>query len=122
MKSNDGYMGQSVQSEKYWTTNGDMQRFQEPADHWLEGELLTDMVEMSNIKIVPISMFTATGDTTCPHDVALEYIPKIQSKTVRIDVEGVNHDYFHSVANSDWFMTNLIEQLQIPADETSQIT
>lgn len=74
---------------------------------------------MSNIKIVPISMFTATEDTTCPYDVASEYIPQIGSETVRIDVEGVDHDYFHSVANSDWFMTNLIEQLQIPATTTA---
>ena len=75
------------------------------------------MVDLSNIKIVPISMFTATDDHTCPHDVALEYIPKIQSETVRIDVEGVGHDYFDKEANSDWFMSNLTEQLQVPASE-----
>ena len=75
------------------------------------------MVDLSNIKIVPISMFTATDDHTCPYDVALEYIPKIQSETVRIDVEGVDHDYFHTVANSDWFMRNLTEQLQVPVSE-----
>jgi len=40
---------------------------------------------------------------------------------VRIDVEGQGHDYFATVANDDWFMTNLIEQLQVPAEETSQI-
>jgi len=49
----------------------------------------------------------------------MEYIPKIQSKTNHIDVVGVDHDYFHSVANSDWFMTNLIEQLQIPGEESA---
>jgi len=56
--------GQSVQSEKYWTTNGLMKRFQEPVNErqWFAGVTTTNMVEMSNIKQVPISMFTATDD------------------------------------------------------------
>jgi len=89
--------------------NGVTHRFQEFADNWLAGELEAEMVHLGNIKTVPISMFTGTADTCCPHDVALEYIPQIQSETVRIDVEGVDHDYWYTVANSDWFMTNLIE-------------
>ena len=107
----EGLQGQAVQSEKYWTMNGTVQRFQEFDDQWLDGELQTEMVDLSNIKIVPISMFTATDDSTCPYNVALEYIPKIQSETVRIDVEGAGHHYFYTEANSDWFMSNLIEQL-----------
>ena len=94
--------------------NGTVQRFQEFDDKWLDGELQTEIVDVSNIKIVPISMFTATEDHTCTYNVALEYIPKIQSETVRIDVEGFGHDYFYTVANSDWFMSNLIEQLEVP--------
>lgn len=54
-------------------------------------------------------MFTATNDNTCPHDTAMKYIPQIGSETTRIDVEGWDHDYFHSGATSEWFMTNLIE-------------
>ena len=42
--------------------NGVVQRFQEFDDKWLDGELETEMVDLSNIKIVPISMFTATDD------------------------------------------------------------
>ena len=91
--------------------NGVVQRFQEFDDEWLNGDLLTEMVDLSSIKTVPISLFTATDDQTCPYNVALEYIPKIQSETVRIDVEGEGHHYFYTKANSDWFMSNLIEQL-----------
>ena len=42
--------------------NGTVKRFQEFDDDWLEGELETEMVDLSQIKIVPISMFTATED------------------------------------------------------------
>ena len=73
---------------------------------------------LENIQHVPIAMFTATDDHTCPHATALEYIPRIGSQTTRIDVEGVDHDYFYTKANSDWFMTNLIDQLQIPTPES----
>ena len=91
--------------------NGITKRFQEYGDQWLEGQLQTDEVSLGNIQTVPISMFTGTEDQVCPHDVALEYIPRIQSKTVRIDVQGKDHNYFWYEANDDWFMTNLAEQL-----------
>ena len=42
--------------------NGTVQRFQEFDDEWLEGKLETDMVDLGQIKLVPISMFTATED------------------------------------------------------------
>jgi len=98
--------------------NGVMKRFQEFATDWDTEVYETDLVMLENITQVPIAMFTATKDGTCPYDVALEHIPRIGSKTTRIDVEGVDHDYFRSVANSDWFMTNLIEQLQVPSPAT----
>ena len=91
--------------------NGITKRFQEYGDQWLEGQLETDEVNLGNIKTVPIAMFTGTEDQVCLHDVALEYIPKIQSHTVRIDVKGKGHDYFWQQANSNWFMSNLIDQL-----------
>ena len=106
-KTQTGYQGQAVQSEKYWTMNGIVKRFQYFADEWLEGELETDMVPIENIRQVPIAMFTGTEDETCPRATALEYIPRIQSQTTRIDVEGEGHGYFATKANSDWFMEQL---------------
>ena len=106
-KGNHG-QGQAVESEKYWVMNGVVDRFQEFASDWLSGETITDLVPIENIKQVPIAMFTATEDWTCPYDTASKYIPRIQSETTRIDVEGEGHDYFHTRANSDWFMENLI--------------
>ena len=103
-------MGQSVESEIYWNMNASSKRFQEKQDDqkWLDGEMQTDMVPLENITEVPIAAFIATDDHTCPHATAMEYIPRIGVDVTKIDVEGVDHDYFHSGANSDWFMTNLI--------------
>jgi len=49
----------------------------------------------------------------------MEHIPRIKSQTTRIDVEGEGHLYFGTKANSDWFMENLINQLQVPTDSSS---
>ena len=70
-------------------------------------------MSLESIKHVPISLFTATEDETCAHSVAMDHIPRINSQTKRIDVEGEGHLYF-TTANSDWFMENLINELQVP--------
>ena len=46
-----------------------VQRFQEKIDNdaWLDGFYESDLVDLGNIKTVPISMFTATDDVTCPY-------------------------------------------------------
>lgn len=49
-------------------------RFQEFAEDWLEGEETTPLVEMSNIKQVPMSFFVATEDELCPYETAMDYI------------------------------------------------
>ena len=76
-------MGQGVESEIYWLMNGNssVRRFQEKQDNekWIAGELETPLVPLENIKQVPIAMFIATDDATCPYDSAKEYIPKIGS-------------------------------------------
>ena len=97
-----GNQGQAVLSELYWNKNALADRFQEPISDadWKAGKHTSDMVPISNIKKVPISMFVATADETCPHATALKYIPQIQSETVRIDVEMARHEYFHTEANS----------------------
>ena len=116
--NNTGAQGQSVTSEQHWVMDGLTDRFQEFADEWLEGVEETALVDVSLIDKVPMSFFTATRDQTCPHRIAGKYIPQVQSEHVQIDVVGENHQYFHTRANSDWFMENLIAQLQIPASET----
>jgi len=62
-------MGQAVQSEMYWQMNSTVYRFQEKVDNdaWLDGFYESDLVDLGNIKTVPISMFTATDDQTCPY-------------------------------------------------------
>ena len=108
-----GYPAASVQSEKHWTMNGVVKRFQEFDDKWMEGVYETPLVSLESIKHVPISLFTGTEDWTCPYHVALDHIPRISSQTKRIDVEGESHMYF-CTANSPWFMENLINELQVP--------
>jgi len=58
---------------------------------------------------VPIAFFTATEDKVCPRKYANKYISQIQSATTQIDVVGEGHLWFGSGANTEWFMTNLIE-------------
>lgn len=90
--------------------NPTVRRFQEKQDDnaWLNGEFETPLVPLEKITQVPIAMFIATEDRTCPYSTALEHIPRIGSATTQILVEGVDHDYFHSVADSEWFMQELI--------------
>ena len=80
-KSVTGNMGQAVESEKYWTMNGVADRFQEKVSDkdWLAGTYEAEFVDISAIQKIPISMFTATDDTTCPHATAMKYIPQIGS-------------------------------------------
>mmetsp|Transcript_26652 Transcript_26652/g.35660 ORF Transcript_26652/g.35660 Transcript_26652/m.35660 type:complete len:106 (-) Transcript_26652:81-398(-) len=98
--------------------NAVMGRMQEFADQWEEGVYETKLVPLEDIKQVPIALFTATDDDVCPYDIATKEIPRIQSETTRIDVEGIGHEWFGSDANSDWFMQNLVEQLQVPEQAT----
>ena len=85
-----------------------MNRFQEFAYNWGEGELETPLVALESITQVPISFFVGTADTSCAYDLANEYIPRFNTQTTRIDVEGADHDYFRMKANSDWFMEQLV--------------
>jgi pimeloyl-ACP methyl ester carboxylesterase len=109
--SHSDSQGLSVRSEQYWVMNGLTDRFQEFAYYWADGITETTLVDVSNIKQVPIAFFTATNDEVCPHKTANLYIPQFQSETTQIDVEGEGHLWFASYANTDWFMVNLIEQL-----------
>lgn len=107
-------------SEQYWTMNGLTDRFQEFAPNWLDGEETMPLVEMSNIKQVPMTFFVGTLDDVCPHHTAMKYIPEIQSQTNYFDVQGEGHSYFASRANDDWFMENLIASLVIPTGTTDE--
>lgn len=117
-----GYQGQAVESEIYWNMNAAVNLFQEHVDDqdWLDGNIHSAPVNLGNITQIPISMFTGTSDETCPHDTAMEYIPQFGTQTTRIDVDSAHHEYFHQSASSEWFMTNLIEQLQVPTQQFLQ--
>jgi len=54
-----------VKSEQHWVMNGETDRFQEP--NWLNGEEQMPLVDVSQIKNVPMAFFTATNDQVCPH-------------------------------------------------------
>lgn len=99
----------SMKAVQHWSMNRVTRRFQEYADKWSEGKTEMPLVSLESIKKVPITMFIGTLDTICPHKTAVEHIPRIGSSTKRIDVEGASHLYFSTVANSDWFMSNLNE-------------
>jgi len=56
-----------VKSEQHWVMNGETDRFQEFAPNWLDGEEQMPLVDVSQIKNVPMAFFTATNDQVCPH-------------------------------------------------------
>ena len=57
--------------------NGLTDRFQEFADNWLAGEEETPLVDVSQIKKVPMAFFVASDDEICKPRVARKYIPQI---------------------------------------------
>ena len=60
--SGNSGQGQSVKSEQHWVMNGLTDRFQEFAPNWLDGETEMPLVDVSQIKTVPMAFFTATND------------------------------------------------------------
>jgi len=72
------------------------------------------LVDVSLIDKVPFAFFTDVNDQVCLHETANEFIPKFKTQTTQIDVPDADHYWFVTKANSDWFIQNLIEQLQIP--------
>jgi len=62
-----GSQGQSVKSEQYWIMNGLVDRFQEFADNWLDGDKETTEIDVSKIDTVPMTFFSGSLDAVCPH-------------------------------------------------------
>ena len=51
-----------------------LERFQEYAPNWNEGEKETELVDVSKIDKIPMAFFIATDDTLCTRSTADEYI------------------------------------------------
>jgi hypothetical protein len=105
-------------SEQYWIMNGLVDRFQEFPDNWLGGDKKTTLIDPSKIDTVPMAFFIGSKDNVCPPTQADDHISQITASTTKISVEGEGHMYFSNSANTDWFMTNLIAQLQVPTQAT----
>lgn len=81
----------SVQSEKYWTMNSSVHRFQEFAENFEEGDYDAPYVDLSKINKVPLGFFIGTADETCPYNTAIEYIPNFgENLSVNI-IQGATH-------------------------------
>ena len=66
-------------------------------------------------------MFIGDLDRICPHATAEKYIPQIASETTKIVLPNKGHAFFATRANSNDFMKQLVEQLQIPTSENASI-
>ena len=67
-----------------------------------------------------MAVITATNDSYCKYDVAMEHLDQINSQKTLIDVQGEDHDYFNSAkVNNDWFMQQLVEQLHVPTSSAN---
>lgn len=60
----------SVQNELHWDENTLMQRFQEWAPKFQEGETTTKEIPLDSIDKVPVAMIAAANDETCPYKTA----------------------------------------------------
>ena len=49
-----------------------MDRFQEYAPNYMQGERETALIDIGSIDKIPISMLVGTADETCPYDRAVE--------------------------------------------------
>lgn len=59
-------------------------------------------------------MFAGTEDVSCAYDSAVTAAGVIGAAVTYFEsIEGADHMYFSS-ANSDWFMSIVKEQLQVP--------
>ena len=67
-----------------------------------------------------MAFFVAENDAVCPKEQAQTYISQIQAQTTWIDVPGEGHLWFSDSANTDWFMEQLIAELQVPTEFQSQ--
>ena len=55
----------SVRTNVHWAQNVIQYRFQEYAPRYMEGETQTDLIDLSSINKVPISIFSGELDVTC---------------------------------------------------------
>ena len=104
----------AVQSETHWQQNSYMNRFQEFAPNYLDGEKEAALIDISSIDKIPIAMLVGTADETCPYATAVETAGIIGDMVVHFEsIEGADHMYFGS-ANDEYFMDLVKSQLQIP--------
>lgn len=61
----------SVQTELHWAQNSEVNRYQEYAPDYMQGETITDLIPIWTIDTVPISMWSGMRDTVCSHQQAL---------------------------------------------------
>ena len=54
--------------------NGLTDRFQEYDTQWMEGDTETDLIDMSQVKVVPMAFFIGGNDQVCPKKQAKKYI------------------------------------------------
>ena len=90
-----------------------MERFQEYAPNYLEGEQETELVDLASITM-PISMIVGLDDDLCPHSQAEITASTIGDAVMHFEsLEGIGHNDFWGL-NEEWFIDLLIEQLQVP--------
>lgn len=91
-----------------------MNRFQEYAPRYLEGERETALIDKSSIGKIPIAMLVGVDDQVCLHSQAEEDAKAIGDAVVHFEsVEGADHAYFGH-ANDEYFMNLVKSQLQVP--------
>ena len=68
-------------------------------------------------------MFIAPNDQTCTPASALEQSERIESpiEYIVLDDDQAGHEYFAFEARDDWFMENLIDEMQIESLTSAEV-
>jgi len=59
-----------------------------------------------------MSFFVGSADTTCPKNVALDYIGKMRTDTTIREVEGAEHGFFGNPAQDMGVFAEILQELQ----------
>ena len=108
--NDDSMQTVSVQAQLHWWQNNCVDRFQEYAPNWSDGDRITDLIALENISKVPISMFVGSKDDTCPPSTAAAARDLINSEVDYILFEGADHGVGASY-NSQSFLDCILKKL-----------
>ena len=112
----DSYPEFPLASEIYFMANGIEERFQEriPLDKYVSGEeRQSDLIDLSVIDIIPVTLVVGTEDTSCTPEDARDIFDSIgdTNKVLRYEQDFTHIDFYVGAA-SPTFIDRLVETIE----------